>query len=172
MGPIERGLAQARRERLRRLWGRTETPGSFRVPAPVRPAESAGETPVLPATDGATAPPWSRSSPTAAASRIRRVGSVRQVAKLVAEHFGLPLSELLAEGRSDRKAYPRQIAIWLARRLTTHSLTQIGHVMRRDHTTCLHAVRQVDAMRARDPELVALLATLQARAEAAFGSDR
>ncbi len=60
-------------------------------------------------------------------------------------HFGLSHEELLSSSRVARVAWPRQVAMYLARELTDESLPAIGrHFGRRDHTTVIHAVRRAE----------------------------
>jgi chromosomal replication initiator protein len=58
-------------------------------------------------------------------------------------------------------ARPRQAAMWLAKKLTTRSLPDIGRRFGdRDHTTVLHAVRRIEELRLVDPQLARDLETL------------
>lgn len=83
----------------------------------------------------------------------RRV-TVDDIQKATAEHFGLKQSDLLCERRTRALARPRQAAMWLAKQLTTRSLPDIGRRFGgRDHTTVLHAVRRIEALRPTDPQL-------------------
>jgi chromosomal replication initiator protein len=60
------------------------------------------------------------------------------------EHFGVTLDELLSPARSPRLARPRQVAMYLARELTSESLPAIGRQFGgRDHTTVLYAWRRI-----------------------------
>jgi chromosomal replication initiator protein len=64
----------------------------------------------------------------------------------VGAHFGLSSEELLSSARTARIAWPRQVAMYLARELTGESLPSIGrHFGGRDHTTVLHAWRRTSA---------------------------
>ena len=72
----------------------------------------------------------------------------------VAREFGLSATELMASRRSRNIVRPRQIAMYLATRLTIYSLPRIGLCFGgMDHTTVLHAVRRVTAMMATDEKL-------------------
>jgi len=83
----------------------------------------------------------------------RRV-TVDQIQKAVAEHYGLKQADLISERRARAVARPRQAAMWLAKQITTRSLPDIGRRFGgRDHTTVLHAVRRIEALRAEDPAL-------------------
>lgn len=83
----------------------------------------------------------------------RRV-TVDQIQKAVSEHYGLKQADLISERRARAVARPRQAAMWLAKQITTRSLPDIGRRFGgRDHTTVLHAVRRIEALKADDPVL-------------------
>ena len=72
-----------------------------------------------------------------------RVG-VDLIQKRVAEYFNIKLSDLKGRKRSKTIAYPRQVAMYLARELTDHSLPELGEFFGgRDHTTVLHAYEKI-----------------------------
>jgi chromosomal replication initiator protein len=76
----------------------------------------------------------------------RRARSVGEIQAAVGEYFGLSPEELLSTTRTARIAWPRQVAMYLARELTEESLPAIGrHFGGRDHTTVLHAWRRTSA---------------------------
>jgi chromosomal replication initiator protein len=82
----------------------------------------------------------------------RRRHTIREIQDRTCEAFELSLEELVSPSRAARVAWPRQLAMYLARELTDASLPAIGrHFGGRDHATVLHAVRraseriQVDA---------------------------
>jgi chromosomal replication initiator protein len=80
--------------------------------------------------------------------------TVDDIQKAVCEHYGLKQVDLISERRTRAVARPRQAAMWLAKQLTTRSLPDIGRRFGgRDHTTVLHAVRRIDALRSTDPVL-------------------
>ncbi|MBE3576436.1 MAG: chromosomal replication initiator protein DnaA [Limnochordales bacterium] len=89
--------------------------------------------------------------------------TVAAIQKVVAEYFGVPLDELRGKRRSRSVAFPRQIAMYLARELTDASLPQIGEEFGRDHTTVLHACEKVKAELAQDRSLQVHLQTLKER---------
>jgi chromosomal replication initiator protein len=83
----------------------------------------------------------------------RRV-TVDQIQKTVSEHYGLKQADLISERRARIVARPRQVAMWLAKQITTRSLPDIGRRFGgRDHTTVLHAVRRIEALKAEDPAI-------------------
>lgn len=72
--------------------------------------------------------------------------SAHGIIKGVARVSGFPVEAMLGTGRRDELVFARQIAAWLARNFTSRSLTGLGSVFKRDHTTILHAVRKIDRM--------------------------
>ncbi|HXV00932.1 MAG TPA: chromosomal replication initiator protein DnaA [Caulobacteraceae bacterium] len=80
--------------------------------------------------------------------------TVDDIQKAVAEHYRLKQADLLSERRTRAVARPRQAAMWLAKQLTTRSLPDIGRRFGgRDHTTVLHAVRRIEALRPVDAQI-------------------
>jgi len=80
----------------------------------------------------------------------RRV-TIEDIQKRVAEHFNIRTSDMHSARRARSVARPRQVAMYLAKQLTTRSLPEIGRKFGgRDHTTVMHAVRKVDELRERD----------------------
>jgi len=74
------------------------------------------------------------------------VGSIGEIQTAVGTHFGVSAQELLSSSRSPRIAWPRQLAMYLARELTDESLPAIGrHFGGRDHTTVMYACRRAGA---------------------------
>jgi chromosomal replication initiator protein len=80
--------------------------------------------------------------------------SIEQIQKAVSDYFKMKVSEMHSKRRSRAVARPRQIAMSLAKELTNHSLPDIGGAFGgRDHTTVLHACRQIARLRTIDAEL-------------------
>jgi chromosomal replication initiator protein len=74
----------------------------------------------------------------------RRAVSIDQIQRRVAEHFDVRLADMTSKRRPQNIAFPRQIAMYLARELTKSSLSEIGDAFGgRDHGTVLHAHRTV-----------------------------
>lgn len=72
--------------------------------------------------------------------------TVEQIQKAVADYYGLNLSDMTSRRRPARIAFPRQIAMYLARQLTKLSLVDIGEAFgKRDHGTIIHACKKVKA---------------------------
>ena len=76
------------------------------------------------------------------------------IQKVVADYYGLQIKDLLSKRRTRSLARPRQVAMALAKELTEHSLPEIGDAFAgRDHTTVLHACRQVKNLQQTDGKL-------------------
>lgn len=83
-------------------------------------------------------------------SNDRRV-SIEDIQKKVAEHFDIKVADLLSSKRNIDIARPRQIAMYLAKILTTSSLPEIGRKFGgKDHTTVMHAVKKIESMQKED----------------------
>jgi chromosomal replication initiator protein len=77
----------------------------------------------------------------------RRTITIDQIQKRVAEHYDVRLADMTSKRRPANIAFPRQVAMYLARELTKHSLSEIGEAFGgRDHGTVLHAHRLVKGM--------------------------
>jgi chromosomal replication initiator protein len=84
----------------------------------------------------------------------QKLVTLESIQKTVAEYFKVRVSELLAKKRTRSIARPRQIAMALAKELTSHSLPEIGESFGgRDHTTVLHACRKVAELKESDPRV-------------------
>jgi len=78
------------------------------------------------------------------AEEARRAVTIDQIQKRVAEHFDVRIADMTSKRRPANIAFPRQIAMYLARELTKGSLSEIGDAFGgRDHGTVLHAHRLV-----------------------------
>ena len=83
-----------------------------------------------------------------------RIITLEQIQRKVSDFFGMKLSDLKAKNRTRAIAFPRQIAMYLARQLTTASLLEIGRAFGgKDHTTVLHAVDKITLLLQEDPKL-------------------
>ena len=80
----------------------------------------------------------------------RRI-TIEEIQKRVAEHYNIKLAEMHSARRSRAIARPRQVAMYLAKQLTSRSLPEIGRKFGgRDHTTVMHAVKKVEELRGSD----------------------
>ena len=77
--------------------------------------------------------------------------TVDKIQRAVAEEFGITLNDMTSKRRARDIARPRQVAMYLCKKLTKRSLPDIGRRFGgRDHTTVMHAVKRVDSLRADD----------------------
>ena len=80
--------------------------------------------------------------------------SIQTIIEAVTHYYDVKLTDLLSKRRHKSIALPRQVCMWLARRHTRYSLEEIGgYFGGRDHTTVMHAVRQISSKREQDPAL-------------------
>jgi len=80
----------------------------------------------------------------------RRV-TIEEIQKKVAEHYSIRLTDMSSARRARNIARPRQVAMYLAKQLTSRSLPEIGRKFgNRDHTTVMHAVARVGDLMERD----------------------
>jgi chromosomal replication initiator protein len=85
---------------------------------------------------------------------VNRQITVENIQKTVADYFKIKVSDLYSKKRTRQIARPRQVAMWLAKNLTSQSYPSIGEAFGgRDHTTVLHAVRTIESLRGKDNEL-------------------
>jgi chromosomal replication initiator protein len=83
-----------------------------------------------------------------------RIITIEQVQRKACDFFGVKLSDLKAKNRTKAVAFPRQVAMYLARQLTHASLAEIGRAFGgKDHTTVLHAVDKIQTLLQEDPKL-------------------
>ncbi len=86
---------------------------------------------------------------------------ITDILETVSKHFGVKLSDLVGRKRSRSVSFPRQVGMYLARRLTPLSLEEIGgHFGGRDHSTVLHAERVIESDRRRGKETSETLSLL------------
>lgn len=80
--------------------------------------------------------------------------SIEEIQRKVGEHFNIKFADIIGPKRSRAIARPRQIAMYLAKKLTSRSLPEIGRRFGgRDHTTIMHGVRVIEGLKASDPQL-------------------
>ena len=83
-----------------------------------------------------------------------RVITVDKIQNVVSNFFNIALSEMLSQRRSRPLARPRQIAMYLAKKMTSRSLPEIGRrFANRDHTTVIHAVKTITRLSEQDEEM-------------------
>jgi chromosomal replication initiator protein len=80
----------------------------------------------------------------------RRV-TIEEIQKRVAAHFNIRIADMHSARRARAVARPRQVAMYLAKQLTSRSLPEIGRKFGgRDHTTVMHAVKKIEELKATD----------------------
>ena len=83
-----------------------------------------------------------------------KVVSVDKIQNTVSSYFNITIKDMLSQRRSRPLARPRQIAMFLAKKLTTRSLPEIGRrFANRDHTTVIHAVKTITKLSEKDEEM-------------------
>jgi chromosomal replication initiator protein len=91
----------------------------------------------------------------------RRV-TIDEIQKRVAEHFNIKMAEMTSARRARIVARPRQVAMYLAKQLTSRSLPEIGRKFGgRDHTTVMHAVKKIEELSRSDRALAEDVELLQ-----------
>jgi chromosomal replication initiator protein len=102
--------------------------------------------------------------------------TVERIQQVVAETFGLTREELISPSRTARIAWPRQVAMYLAREHTHETLPAIGRRFGgRDHSTVLHAYKKISERLGNDPEAFEAVRAISQRltgSDVSFGSDR
>jgi chromosomal replication initiator protein len=88
--------------------------------------------------------------------------SLERIVRHVSNRFAIPVAQLRGEGRHPQTVWPRQLSMYLARRLTRLPLARIGAYFGRDFSTVRHACRKVAAASTMDAELSGLLRQMAA----------
>jgi chromosomal replication initiator protein len=89
--------------------------------------------------------------------------SIESIQKAVAEHFDIRLSDLVGPKRPQNIAWPRQVAMFLARTMTNQSFPVIGDAFSRNHATIVHACQLVERRQTEDLKLRQTLSLLRQR---------
>ena len=80
--------------------------------------------------------------------------TIEQIQKCVGEHFGMRAQDLKVRSNSKMIAFPRQVAMFLVKQLTTASLPEIGKQFGgKHHTTVLHSINKIELLRQTDKDL-------------------
>ena len=83
-----------------------------------------------------------------------RVVTVDKIQNIVSRYYNITLTDMLSQRRSRPLARPRQIAMYLSKKMTTRSLPEIGRrFANRDHTTVIHAVKTISKLSEGDEEM-------------------
>ena len=76
---------------------------------------------------------------------------MERIGKMVASHYNLTVEEMKSKNNSRAIAMPRQVAMYLCKRLTKHSFPEIGREFGgKHHTTVMHSVDKIDALTKED----------------------
>lgn len=104
----------------------------------------------------------------AIAMGMERRGTIAEIQRIVADHFDIDRKDMFTTRRTKNVVLPRQIAMYLAKRLTVKSLPEIGRRFGgRDHTTVLHAVNRISGMLEADLDLALQVAAIKMEIETA-----
>ena len=80
-------------------------------------------------------------------NNMQSVVTIEDIQKIVVNYYNLSMSDFLSSRRSRHVARPRQIAMYLSKKLTTKSLPDIGRKFTgRDHTTVIHAIKKIEEL--------------------------
>lgn len=82
------------------------------------------------------------------------------ILQTVSNFYSMPVDQILANKRSKDTVRPRQMAMYLVRKLTNYSLPEIGRVFGRDHTTVMHACNKIEDERKQIAETDDIIRTL------------
>jgi chromosomal replication initiator protein len=79
--------------------------------------------------------------------------TVESIQKLVANHYNLKVTELKSKNNSQQISFPRQVAMYLCKRITETSLPEIGRRFGgKHHSTVIHAIQKIEQKRSTDRE--------------------
>ncbi len=93
--------------------------------------------------------------------------TVEEIQRKVSDHYNIRLSDMIGPKRVRSYARPRQVAMYLAKQLTTRSLPEIGRRFGgRDHTTVIHGVRRIEDLKEKDSQIADDLELLRRALEA------
>lgn len=98
-------------------------------------------------------------------ANARRI-TVDEIQKACAAHYKIDAAEMRSKRRARAVARPRQVAMYLAKKMTPRSLPEIGRIFGgRDHSTVIHAVRTIEELRQSNPDIDADIRALQRQLE-------
>ncbi|MBU2889598.1 chromosomal replication initiator protein DnaA [Celeribacter halophilus] len=93
--------------------------------------------------------------------------TVEEIQRKVSEHYAIRLSDMIGPKRVRSIARPRQVAMYLAKHMTTRSLPEIGRRFGgRDHTTVMHGVKRIEELKGTDSQIADDLEMLRRTLEA------
>jgi chromosomal replication initiator protein len=93
--------------------------------------------------------------------------SVEEIQRKVSEHYNIRLSDMVGPKRLRSYARPRQVAMYLCKKMTSRSLPEIGRRFGgRDHTTVMHGVKRIEELKQNDGQIAEDLELLRRSLEA------
>ena len=93
--------------------------------------------------------------------------TVEEIQRKVSDHFNIRLSDMIGPKRLRSYARPRQVAMYLCKKMTSRSLPEIGRRFGgRDHTTVMHGVRRIEELSVQDGQMAEDLELLRRSLEA------
>ena len=93
--------------------------------------------------------------------------TIDEIIRKVSEHYNLRMSDMISARRSRVVSRPRQVAMFLAKTLTSKSLPEIGRRFGgRDHTTVIHAVKRIEDLKYKDLQIAEEVEILRRMLEA------
>ncbi len=162
--PLQVQAHRERIERLRRLGGTPKQVIRFRPkpvavvieapqqeePAQAIPAISEQPAEIVVSGVNITAQPAVGLVPVGSLKKIAPIASIQ---RFICSRYGISMTDLNGKLRTAKVVTPRQIAMYLCRKVTSRSLPEIGRKFgERDHTTVLHSVQKIESMMANSPE--------------------
>ncbi len=88
--------------------------------------------------------------------------TIESILTVVARHFNLKIQDIKSKGNAQRIAFPRQVAMYLSKRLAGESYPMIGTMFGgKHHTTVMHAVKKIDDLRSKDSALNKTLISIE-----------
>jgi chromosomal replication initiator protein len=93
----------------------------------------------------------------------REIPSMESIQRVVADYYDIRFGDMVSKRRPQSIAFPRQVAMYLCRTLTQHSLPTIGTAFGRNHATVLHACRLIEQRSKADATLRQTLSVLNQR---------
>ena len=93
---------------------------------------------------------------------ISEKNDVARIQKIVSEYFQISVEDIRSKKRSSNIAFPRQIAMYLCRKMTTESFPKIGTEFGgKDHSTVMHSVEKIENEIKQNPDLANIIQKLE-----------
>ena len=96
---------------------------------------------------------------------VDRRTEIHMIIQCVADYYNVKPGDLVGPRRTQNITRPRQLAIYLAKMMTTRSLPHIGRAFNRDHTTILYSIERVEKLQANDSSIAEDIAIIRRRLE-------